>query len=445
MESVQYFAPTLSGPATRGTPLRAQEDPDEADEAELAPEDGSPEQENADAGCCRAPDALIADENANAEFLIGLDGTPDDDAIGKLAAMRAKCNMQEDLAKRLRAATVRAQASADDPDAALPAAADAAALQADHKAVLVDLRTIARDMGERFSQEIESNVTAAHRASTPATLRVHTGAPLSLFDPAAWVACLIEFFYGGCAPNLERPAKISWCLLFRYLMNREELEYHLDTDVANYGTRYKANPDSRWNTPEFVALAADVVRKLQMLQSTKAFGAKSGATFSRDMKILAKTTDKDFEDFQSNLQKAALQNVPITTLISQARSQGAEAVQKTSQHVLMHTATTAFSEGAKTTFQHMGRAMHERFGPFSSFFTTNFADTYHVLNQVIAQGAFEPLGRRPLNILQDSPPMPTSQEMHKIAATRPMVQANLFLFLDAISHQNLVCARNVFL
>ena len=41
--------------------------------------------------------------------------------------------------------------------------------------------------------------------------------------------------------------------------------------------------------------------------------------------------------------------------------------------------------------------------------------------------------------------MPTSQEMHKIVAARPMVQANLFLFLDAITHQNLLCARRVFL
>ena len=120
-------------------------------------------------------------------------------------------------------------------------------------------------------------------------------------------------------------------------------------------------------------------------------------------------------------------------------------MQKTLQHVLLHTATTAFSEGAKTTFRHMGQAMNERFGPFSSFFTTNFADTYHVLTQVLAQGAYEPLGPRPLNILQDSPPMPTSEEMHKIVAARPMVQANLFLFLDAITHQNLLCARRVFL
>ena len=93
----------------------------------------------------------------------------------------------------MRAATVRTQASGNDPDAALQSAAEEAALRADHKAVLVDLRTIARGMGEQFSEEIESNVTAANRASKPATSRVHTGAPLSLFDPAAWVASHAKF------------------------------------------------------------------------------------------------------------------------------------------------------------------------------------------------------------------------------------------------------------
>ena len=49
------------------------------------------------------------------------------------------------------------------------------------------------EMGERFPEEVESNATTAYRASTPAVLRVRSGAPLSLFDPAAWVACLTEF------------------------------------------------------------------------------------------------------------------------------------------------------------------------------------------------------------------------------------------------------------
>ena len=116
-------------------------------------------------------------------------------------------------------------------------------------------------------------------------------------------------------------------------MNREELEYHLASDVETYWKAYAANPDSRWNTPEIAALATDVVRKLAVLLSTKAFWEKHAHTFLEDIKVLAKTTDKDFEDFQLNMQKAALQNTSITALISQARAQGATTVQKTLQHV----------------------------------------------------------------------------------------------------------------
>ncbi len=89
---------------------------------------------------------------------------------------------------------MRTQDSTNNPEPALDAAADEAALRADHKTVLVDIRAAARGMGDRFAAEIENNITAAHRASTPYTLRVHTGAPLSLFDPAAWVACFVDFF-----------------------------------------------------------------------------------------------------------------------------------------------------------------------------------------------------------------------------------------------------------
>ncbi len=39
-------------------------------------------------------------------FIIGLNGTPDDDALGKLAAVRAKLALLEDVGKRIQAATV---------------------------------------------------------------------------------------------------------------------------------------------------------------------------------------------------------------------------------------------------------------------------------------------------------------------------------------------------
>ena len=70
------------------------------------------EQSGGDSGICRAPDALMAEENANAELLIRLDGSPDDDAIGTLAAFRAKMQMAEEAQKRITAATTRTHEAA---------------------------------------------------------------------------------------------------------------------------------------------------------------------------------------------------------------------------------------------------------------------------------------------------------------------------------------------
>ena len=95
-------------------------------------------QGDGDAACFKAPDALIAEENANAEFLIGLDGSPDDDAVGKLAAFRAKAELAEEAQKRIVAAMKRthdADVAGNDPSKAMESAADLAALLAEHKTV----------------------------------------------------------------------------------------------------------------------------------------------------------------------------------------------------------------------------------------------------------------------------------------------------------------------
>ena len=132
METLQYFAPNLSGPATNQTPFSADNDEHNTDNVEDHVHDADL-QENDDSGCCRAPDVLIAEENANAEFLIGLDGSPDDDAVGKLAAFRAKAQLAEEAQKRITAATKRtheANVAGNDPSKAMESAADLAALLA---------------------------------------------------------------------------------------------------------------------------------------------------------------------------------------------------------------------------------------------------------------------------------------------------------------------------
>ena len=104
-----------------------------------------------------------------------------------MASFRAKVQLAEDYAKRIAAATARVQlgtrqaaVAEQASDVVMDAAADLAALRADHQAVCVDMRSLARSMGKGFHEEIERSVTAAHRKASPATLRVHTGAPLSL-------------------------------------------------------------------------------------------------------------------------------------------------------------------------------------------------------------------------------------------------------------------------
>ena len=94
MDTLQYFEPNLSGPAAHGTPFSADREDGDANDAEGRPEDADPEETTTGPGCCRAPDALIAEENANAEFLIRLDGSPDDDAVAKLAAFRSKVSAE---------------------------------------------------------------------------------------------------------------------------------------------------------------------------------------------------------------------------------------------------------------------------------------------------------------------------------------------------------------
>ena len=179
METLQYFEPNLSGPATNQTPFSADNDEDNADNAE-DPLDEADLQENGDSGCCRAPDALIAEENANAEFLIGLDGSPDDDAVGKLAAFRAKAQLAEEAQKRISAATKRtheASVAGNDPSKAMESATDLAALLADHKSVCVDMRASAisghrslptrdrRECDGRAQKKQPSHIAHSHRSS----------------------------------------------------------------------------------------------------------------------------------------------------------------------------------------------------------------------------------------------------------------------------------------
>ncbi len=140
----------------------------------------------------------------------------------------------------------------------------------------MDLRTVAQSMGERYQEELEGALSSARmedpQANIPQTLHVRSGRPINAFEPQAWPAAFVQFFYGDCAPNLDRPRRVSFKHLFKYLLEREELEYKLasdETDPLVSGGCYRAPPHSRWNTPEFTAVFADTLRKMAILTTTQ--------------------------------------------------------------------------------------------------------------------------------------------------------------------------------
>ena len=108
--------------------------------------------------------------------------------------------------------------------------------------------------------------------------------------------------YGDCAPNLGRPVPTSLRKQFYYLTMREELEYSLDTDKDDpliTGGCYRAPTQSRWNTPEFVAIFADVVRKVRILTTTKHMWEGNGGKWRGDIKTICNATVSQFESLSS--------------------------------------------------------------------------------------------------------------------------------------------------
>ncbi len=88
--------------------------------------------------------------------------------------------------------------------------------------------------------------------------------------PGQLLSC--GLFYGDGAPNLDRPQRVGTKHLFKYLLEREELEYQLASDEVDPlvpGGCYRAPPYSRWNIPEFTAVFADTLRKMAILTTTQ--------------------------------------------------------------------------------------------------------------------------------------------------------------------------------
>ena len=327
---------------------------------------------------------------------------------------------------------------------AADAAATLAAEKTKHSAALIDLRKLANKTGMEYQQQMTDALAAARmegaNANTSRTLHIRSGKPVNMFEAPAWSAAFVEFFYRDCSPNLDRPRRVGMQELFYLLASREELEYSLEADkddpLIPEGC-YRAPPQSRWNSPEFMAIFADVVRKVRILQTTKHMWEGQVPKWRVDIQTICDAKVEHFEQLSAIL--ARLGQRSMRAAAEHKLLPLFKPLFKALQYVTFQTANIPLTQGYKMSLRQLGFALNVYDGPLTVFLTTNFADLYSPITATLMNGAGELLGKRVVNSLDNAPCMPTLQAMHRALAKHPMLQVELFLLLDNLVHTELCC------
>ena len=382
-----------------------------------------------------------------AEFCIGIQDSDAHDPIDLMVVFQKNLELVQESGKRIHQAHQRRlHAAGTDSEEALVAATALAAEKATHGSALVELRRLAHKMGGDYQKKMEDALASARMegtaANTSGTLHIKSGKPMNMFHASAWSAAFVQFFYGDCAPNLDRPRKIGMRELFNYLANREELEYSLESDADDplipEGC-YRAPPQSRWNTPEFMAIFADTVRKVAILQTTQHMWKGNAPKWRIDMQAICDAKVEHFEKLTAILARHGQQS--MQEMMRAAAEHKLLPLFKALQYITFQTANIPLTQGYKVGLRQLGFALNIYDGPLTIFLTTNFADIYSPITVTLMSGAGQPLGKREVNLLHSVPCMPTLQAMHRALAKHPMLQVRLFLLMDDLVHSELLCMK----
>ena len=398
---------TMDGPASR----HSQFGPNPTEDAD---EDEDEHRDDASTVATDAPTdtAILAcqEERTNEfETVIGINTASEDREVHLFTTMQNKLELLTSEAQKL----ARAVKSADVAPTAQVAA------QEQCKRIVVDLQDVAKRLQKANPQRLEALVTG-HPHPTVGALAVPTGAPMDTFHAATLLAAYVEFQFGDCTPFLNRPKKIACKDIFAALPWREELEYYLESDSPT--DPYKAPARSRFDDPEFVALFADMLRRMTTIQSVSAALRREG--FQQDEKAIASVSSDEI--LQSALRVAHSESeegaVP-------PRTNTTSNVEKALRNLMFSTATVPLTDGYKMRLRHTGHAMNIIFGPLTTFSTHNFADTYSPLLWILC----ERLGEMPT---EEEPTLPTLQEMHRMTAASPASTASFWLLRQELAYRH---------
>jgi hypothetical protein len=248
----------MSGPASRAPEQGKDEEAgEESDRSECTDED------NDDAGAAQ-PDMDYVHKNV-AESTIALDPLHDAAPVRMMQALQGTIE-----AVSAHAATIaknERSAKIVDNDGVCQPVVDEGGRHA-IKSLVLDVQQVVRSFDEKSRAALETAHAGAdaRRTVCPQALAIPTQQPMDSFDARTWPASYVEWWYGDGAPNLDRQRPMLFEQVARRVINIEELEYALSTDVQPY----EASCQSRFNTPEIIAVLGDVARRLRLLKGTRA-------------------------------------------------------------------------------------------------------------------------------------------------------------------------------
>ena len=429
MAEVDQYQATRCGPGTIRDPLDAtKEDDGAADEiSDVSSCDGHTEkkdEESPSSGGQPAP--TTADLKLNQfETPLGLDPTSSPDFVQHVVGFKAQLELVQNAVKNMRSADQPAGLEKVPLQNVQNVTAQAAAQEQCFR-VVVDLKEAAQKLDRHDFQEKVKLLDDVDKKA----MFVPSNKLLSMFDPVTWTKCLSEFWYGDCLPNMSRKEqnpRLGFEELFEALLDREELEYQLDSDESPYHALSK----SRFDTPEHVIIFGDTLRRLLLFRGTRMALKRRG--FQKDVKLIANSTPEQcvsalkLSDGQSDNMR--LRNANIEALANNENI--ALELRTALRQVLISTKEVPLTDGYKRNLRHESHNLNITEGALVVFATFNFADTYSpLLFQLVRggpEGSAEHIGNDIVcHLTDDAPNMPSLQQMHQLIAQSPRAQAKFW-------------------
>ena len=215
----EKYQATRIGPGSLRDPMDPVEVSEDVSDEETAEEERGDQHEH----CAEAPGEQELNQQ---ETPLGIDPTATPSYVQRLAAFHMQLRSVEDSCRSKR--RLETEQKTGDQDDISASTAIAAADEVVHRKI-IDLRLAAQELSQ-----VNFEARAKELEGVETGLFVPSQGALSMFDPATWTKCFAHFWFGDALPNMDRPRRITFEQIFLCLLDRDELEYSLDTDEETY-------------------------------------------------------------------------------------------------------------------------------------------------------------------------------------------------------------------